>query len=68
MVKYDTCIRCGSNNVDKLLVNTRLSMNYPEEMHYGVVSQRVINPTDALVCKECGHIELIIDWDKARDR
>ncbi|MBP3436175.1 MAG: hypothetical protein J6K62_07620 [Clostridia bacterium] len=62
MIKYDTCIRCGSQNVDKLKVNTRVSMNYPEQKYYGVTGQRVISPTDSLVCKDCGHIELFIDW------
>lgn len=66
MLNYDTCIRCGSNNVDKLMVNTRIGLNYPEENRHGLITQRVINPTDALVCKECGHIELLIDWDKTR--
>lgn len=67
MLKYNTCIRCGSDNVDKLMVNTRINLNYPEEKHYGIVSQRVITPTDALVCKECGHIEFIFDWDNGKN-
>lgn len=64
MKKYDSCIRCGSQNIDRLMVNSRLSLNYPEEKHYGLISQKVLNPTDAIVCKECGHIEFIIDWEK----
>ena len=66
MLKFDTCIRCGSHNVDKLMVNTRISLNYPEEKQYGVISQKIVNPTDALVCKECGHIEFFVDWNKIR--
>ena len=66
MIKYNTCIRCGSENVDNLMVNTRVSLNYPEEKHFGVISQKILNPTDALVCKDCGHIELLIDWDKTK--
>ncbi len=66
MIKYNTCIRCSSNNVDKLMVNTHISLNYPEEKNrFGTaVSQRIITPTDAMVCKDCGHIELFIDLKK----
>lgn len=67
MKKYDSCIRCGSQNIDRLMVNSRLSLNYPEEKHYGLISQKVLNPTDAIVCKECGHIEFIIDWEKCQN-
>lgn len=67
MKKYDSCIRCKSQNIDRLIVNSRLSLNYPEEKHYGLISQKTLNPTDAIVCKECGHIEFIIDWEKCRN-
>lgn len=67
MKKYDSCIRCGSQNIDRLMVNSRLSLNYPEEKHYGFISQKALNPTDAIVCKECGHIEFIIDWEKCQN-
>ena len=66
MIKYNTCIRCGNENIDKLLINTRVSLNYPEEKHFGLISQKILNPTDALVCKNCGHIELFIDWKKTK--
>lgn len=65
MIKYDTCIRCGSKKLDKLKVNSRISLYYPEEKRRGIITQRVIEPTDALVCKECGHIEIFFDWEKA---
>lgn len=65
MIKYKNCIRCGSENTDLLFVNGRMPLNYPEEKKlYGASSQRIINPTDALVCKECGHIEFFIDWER----
>ena len=38
-------------------------MNYSEQRAFGVISQRVIEATDALVCKDCGHIEFFIDWN-----
>lgn len=65
MIKYNMCIRCNSGNVEKLFVNTKLPLNFPEERtpYSAIITQRVINPTDALVCKECGHIELFIDWE-----
>ena len=65
MINFDTCIRCNSKNVDLLKVNSRVSLNYPEKKNRftGGVSQTILNPTDALVCKDCGHIELLIDWD-----
>lgn len=50
MKKCDSCIRCGSQNIDTLMVNSRLSLNYPKEKHYGLISQKVLNPTDAIVC------------------
>lgn len=31
IIKYNACIRCRSENVDKLLVNSMLGLNYPEE-------------------------------------
>ena len=65
MMKYKNCLRCGSENTDLLSVNTRLALNYTEvKTSYGVTTQRIVQPTDALVCKDCGHIELIIDWDR----
>lgn len=64
MNKYDDCIRCGSKNIDIVQVNTRIDLNYPEERRMGTISQRVINPSDAIVCKDCGHIELFIDITK----
>jgi len=67
MIRYNSCIRCGSESVDKVVVNTTLKLNYPpkEREYFNPASQRIISPTDALVCKECGHIELFFDWDKA---
>ena len=66
MIDFKNCIRCGSKNIDKLMVNTRMKMNYPEKksLYSGTIAQRVIEATDALVCKDCGHIELFIDWKK----
>ena len=65
MIRYKNCIRCGSKNTDLLFVNTRFTLNYPEmKTPYGVTNQRIVQPTDALICKDCGHVELIIDWDK----
>ena len=66
MSNHDTCIRCNSKNLDKLFVNIRISLNYPEEKnrYIGVISQKIINPTDALVCKDCGHIEFLFIPEK----
>ena len=66
MIKCTDCLRCGSKNIDKIMVNTRISLNYPEEKDYysGIASQRVITPTNAIVCKDCGHIEFYINWTK----
>ena len=67
MTKYNTCVRCGSKRIDTLMVNSRLSLNYPEETCAGGSLQKVVNPTNALVCKDCGHVELFIDWEKFHD-
>lgn len=66
MIKYTDCLRCGSKNTDKTTVNTRISLNYPEEKDYyaGITSQRVITPTDAIICNDCGHIEFYINLTK----
>ncbi|MBO5376981.1 MAG: hypothetical protein J6A41_01180 [Ruminiclostridium sp.] len=68
MVKFEKCLRCCSENVDKLMVNSHFSLNYPEETssYTGAVLQRIVQPTDALVCKDCGHIELFIDWENKK--
>ena len=71
MIKYQTCIRCNSENVDLLKTNSIVRLNYPEKknVYTGLKTQTVIYPTDALVCKECGHIEFFIDWEEAgKDR
>lgn len=31
MIKYDTCIRCNSENIEQLKVNSRLALNAPEK-------------------------------------
>lgn len=66
MIKFKKCMRCDSENVDLLYVNSRFVINYPEkkDTYTGITSQKILNPTDALVCKDCGHIELFIDWDR----
>ena len=66
MIKYESCVRCGSSEIDKLAVNTCVKLNYPKkkDAYSTIISQRVITPTDALVCKKCGHVEFFIDWDK----
>lgn len=66
MIIYDNCIRCNSNIIDKLSVNTHIALNYPEERSMGIITQKVITPTDAMVCKDCGHIELFIDSSKLK--
>ena len=64
MIIYDSCIRCNSKNIDKIKVNTCIDLNYPEERRMGITSQRSINPSDAIVCKDCGHVEFFIDTTK----
>lgn len=64
MVKYNSCLRCGSENVDNLMVNSKININYPEKKTQFSTTQRVIHPTNALVCNECGHIEFFVDWEK----
>ncbi len=61
---FETCIRCGSERVDKLTVNRRIDLNYPEVKTAEGIKQRVITPTNALVCQDCGHIEFYMDRKK----
>lgn len=65
-MKYKSCVRCHSENLDKVSVNTALKLNYPEEKipYSSTIYQKTIQPTDALVCKDCGHVELFVDWEK----
>ena len=65
MVKYNTCIRCFSNNIDRLAIKSNIGLYYPEQTKSRSKYQRRITPTDTLVCKRCGHIEFIFDWDKS---
>ena len=69
MIKFADCIRCGSKNVDSLMVNSFIRLNYPEKknQYTGAISQKIVEATDALVCKDCGHIELFIDWSRGND-
>lgn len=60
----DNCVCCGSKNIEKVGVNTRVELIYPDVRRLGAVTQRVITPSDALVCKECGHVEFFIDVSK----
>ena len=53
------CIRCNSLNIERCKVNTRISLNGPETKVFGGISQKVYNPTDALICLDCGHIEFL---------
>lgn len=66
MIEFNKCVRCGSENIEKLKVNTRIDLNYPEEKqaYSRVITQKIVNPTDALFCNDCGHIELFIDIEK----
>lgn len=65
--KFEQCIRCGGVNIDKLTVNTRISLNYPEVKNYytNAISQRIVEPTRAIVCRDCGHVELLVDFGNA---
>lgn len=65
MIKYDSCIRCTSKNIDRLTVSSNTVLYYPEIIQNGSKRQRQIIPTNALVCKDCGHIEFVFDWEKS---
>lgn len=65
-MKIEKCIRCGSKNITICMVNSRIILNGEKTKYLGVESQKIYEPTDAVICKECGHIEFIIDWDKVR--
>ena len=55
-------LRCGNSNLEKCKVNTRIALNGQETQRYGVISQIVYQPTDALICHDCGHVELFVDF------
>lgn len=57
----NNCIRCGSKNTLKATPKTDLRLVIPKENR----QERLLSPTDALICEECGHIELFFDWAKA---
>ncbi len=67
MVKYEKCLCCGSDKIEKGYVNTRIPINGPEEKWpYGGSSQKVYEPTDGFICKECGYMAFFLDWGKTR--
>lgn len=63
MIEAKECLRCKSNNVI-LTPNVHISIYGENEKDCGVIVQKNYSPTDALICKDCGHIELFIDWSK----
>lgn len=63
-MKIEECIRCRSKDVITCMVNTRITLNGEKTKAFGVESQKKYEPTDAVICRECGHIEFILDWDK----
>ena len=63
-MKIEECIRCRSDNIIICMVNSRITLNGEKTKSLGVESQKIYEPTDAVICKECGHIEFIFDWDK----
>ena len=38
----DNCVCCGSKNIEKVGVNTRVELIYPDVRRLGAVTQRVI--------------------------
>ena len=53
MIKYEKCMCCGSDKIEKGYVNARIPINGPEEKWpYGGSSQKVYEPTDGLICKD----------------
>lgn len=66
MIKFDKCIRCNSENIEKIKVDTRISLSFPEKKNpfSNAITQRIICPTDAIICNECGHIEFFFDIEK----
>lgn len=65
MRKHNTCLRCNSENVLVLKVNTSISLNGKEEknLYTGCITQKIYKPSDAFVCKDCGHVEFFLDPD-----
>jgi hypothetical protein len=66
MIKYEKCMYCGSDKIEKGYVNTHIAINGPERAEYGVTSQIVYSPTDGFICKDCGYVAFFLDWEKTR--
>lgn len=57
MIKCNDCCRCGSTNVIKLIVSTNIALYYEDSNG----TQWPKSPSDAMLCKDCGHIEFFRD-------
>ena len=58
MIYYLKCTYCGSENIERAIVNARLPLNGSEIREpYRAPYQHVYNPTDAFICRDCGHID-----------
>ena len=66
-MNIEECIRCSSKNIITCYVNTRISLKGEEIEQFGVTSQKMYEPTNAIICKDCGHIELLLDWNQGKD-
>ena len=67
MIKYEKCLCCGSDKIEKGYVNTHIAINGPEEKWpFGGSNQPIYSPTDGFICKDCGYVAFFLDWEKRR--
>ncbi len=66
MSEERTCLRCGSTNLeDGEFQSTGKIYSRPKNAKLLTVLTTGV-PVDTIICLDCGHVELIVDAEKAK--
>jgi len=66
-MKIRTCLRCGSTNLQKGVIYEYYYPSTKSPMTFNWISDQKdefdSTPLEAILCKSCGHVELVVDSD-----
>ena len=65
MSEEKTCLRCGGSNLKSGAVQSTGKVYFRPDDYKSVALFTTGVLIDALVCFECGHLELVVNADKA---
>ena len=66
MSEEKTCLRCGSTNLEDGEVQSTGKI-YSRPKHAKLVTVLTTGvPVETIMCYDCGHVELVIDTEKAK--